>query len=185
MPLLDADDVTMATEMDGDFRPRAGSNSSTGSGVFRGIFRKKQKSGDNEGSRGSSRGTSPQNTPGATGNKMKNFLESIRPRSKSDAQHKNAQKQQQIQRKISGGHTVSYSTGVESASTSARQRHLSTPMSRLLSVGDSPLSQSVGNRTSYLSEDFRERAFSDPRSSLQAARRAAAKKVCNFRVFHH
>ena len=178
MPLLDADDVTMASEMDGDFRPRAGSNSSTGSGVFRGIFRKKAKSGDNDGSRGSSRGTSPQNTPAGGGNKMKNFLDSFRPRSKSDAQNKNAQKQQ-IQRKISGGHTVSYSTaGVESASTSARQRHLSTPMSKLLSVGDSPLSQSVGTRTSYLTEDYRDRAFSDPRSSLQAARRAAAKKVC-------
>ena len=176
MPLLDTDDVTMATEMDGDFRGRSGSNSPTGStGVLRGIFRKKQKSGDNDVSRGSTRGSSPQNTPGVPGNKVKNFLDSFRPRSKSDAQNKNVQKQQIPQKKISGGNAP-YNTSLEIPG--ARQRHVSTPMSRLLNVGDSPMSQSVGTRNSALLEDFRQRAFSDPRSSLQAARRAAAKKVC-------
>lgn len=160
MPHLDADEVNMASETDGDFRGRSGSNSSTGSAVFRGIFRKKNKS-EHDSPHDSQRGSSPMDVPGATGggtNKVKNLFDSFRPRSKSDAQKKPIVKQPLPQRKVPGD---------------GRHRHQSTPMSRLLSV-DSPMPPS---RNTALLEEFRSRAFSDPRSSLQAARRAAANKV--------
>ncbi len=181
MPHLDADD-NMATEMDGDFRGRSGSNSSTGSpGVFRGIFRKKSRSGDQETpmADSGSRGNSPsRGTPGtsSSSSKVKNFLESFRPRSKSDAQsNKHGAKQSGPQKKISVPYPGPY--GGAGGGGDGRQRHVSTPMSRLLSVESSPTSPSVLNKNALFPEDYRNRAFSDPRSSLQAARRAAASKV--------
>ena len=199
MPLLDVEnDVTMATETE-DFRGRSGSNSSTGSGVFRGFFRKKHKSGGGEpssNSQHSSRGSSPGNTP--SGSKVKNFFENFRPRSGSnkDVEQKGQGHNpvvNQPQRRRSGSGNPPPQTVYENESERSRHRSCSTstppttPMSRLLADG-SQTTGKVPMKNQELIDDFRQRAYSDPRprsrAVVLAARRAAMAKRVRLLVLH-
>lgn len=186
MPLLESETNDMATDVDGNFRPRSGS------GGIRNFFRKKHKSGDVESMKASASASS-------TGKpaKSRNFLEAIRPRSKSDVAA------------LQMGRPRTQSVGLPMDTSEVRSRaeqefvlskspsgSVPTPMSALLS-GDKSPSKPVPTQKEaapapgavtpeMFVEMYRHRAYSDPRprTNLRAAASAArAKKVSFFRLF--
>lgn len=171
MPLLDSDVADMNnTTAESEGRPRSGSSSSTSGGI-RNIFRKKHKSGDE--SRSSSRGSSPGTTP----SKVKNFFDVIRPRSKSDG---NPPVMPGKARRSSATEPPTITEGLEY--TPQRNRSSSITPDQLRAPGSyTPMSQLLADKASTSQDQFRHRAYSEPRNAtstvLRARQAALAKKV--------
>ncbi|ELU10113.1 hypothetical protein CAPTEDRAFT_187276 [Capitella teleta] len=156
-------------EAGGDFRSRSNS------GGIRGLFKRRQKSGDVSGGGASPETVSPVMSPSQQGSssKMKQFFEHIRPRSKSDATAMQHMRRPHVdlpvssQPKATNDSTSPGAATPMSAILAQRTRHLST-------VDDPKASSSIGPE--HFLEMYRQRAYSDPRSSARMAALAARRK---------
>ena len=158
---------------DGGYRPRAGS------GGIKDFFRRRQKSGDDR-----SKVAGPGNGPVAPGNveksKMKQFMNVIRPRAKSDANTMQAGGRPRS-RTVDESHDVRVDLDVmtkspPSGATNTMMGRLQTHHVSMTSPEKATSDTDVLRPEQFLAA-FRERAYTDPRQrTRQAAANAARKK---------
>lgn len=177
MPLLESDSASAPVDVEDGFRPRSSS------GTLKNFFRKRHKSGEIDKNpvspAPSNKTASPLNTP-VQSSKMRHFIESFRPRSKSDAAAIPVARRRRGPAVVVAAGTDEPPAGMPSLIVGSVPGK-DTPMSSLLASHSPGAPHEKGLSPEEFIEAFRERAYSDPKPRAKmaalAAKRASYRKV--------